>query len=573
MNDVKPFSSSDRLTLSSQALGGLPLVNHFLDRLNIDGILQRYVPHTDHRFLLPPSRTLGLFVRNILLSRTPLYSLSDWASSFVPEVLGLSSHEMGLLNDDRVGRSLDYLFDADRASMVTEIVVQAIREFEIDLNELHNDSTTVTLSGQYANANGSPRRGRSTIKITYGHNKEHRPDLKQILWILTVSADGAVPVHFRTGNGNLTDDQTHIQTWETLRKLIGRADFLYVADSKLCVHEALSHIDVQGGHFLTILPKTRREEGWFREWVQTHAPDWKEVRRGPHPRRQDGPSEIYRVTESPLPSSEGYRIIWVYSSLKAEQDLATRQGKIEKGILALEMLETRLRGVRSRFQNRAAVAKVIETDLAATGAALWLNVTIEETVEDRFRQEKKGRPGVSTRYRRAQKPRFHLQWEPCSETIDFDAKTDGMFPLITNERKLSAGVLLQKYKYQPRLEKRHEQLKTVYDVMPVLLKSVTRIEGLLTVYFLALLVEALIEREIRRKMQQFNIRSLPLYPEERLCRAPTTDRVMELLSDLRKNVLFDGSRRVQTFPPELSELQQQVLGLLDIPLSAYTSCH
>ena len=70
--------------------------------------------------------------------------------------------------------------------------------------------------------------------------------------------------------------------------------------------------------------------------------------------------------------------------------------------------------------------------------------------------------------------------------------------------------------------------------MPVFLKSVVRIEALLTVYFLALLVSALIEREIRRTMKTRGIEFLPLYPEERLCRAPTTDRLLDLLSGLKK---------------------------------------
>jgi transposase len=573
MKLVKAFSTSPSFTLSSRALEGLPLVNHFLDRLGLDACLQHYVPSTDSRLRLAPSTALGVLLRNILLSREPLYSMPSWAQSFEPSQLGLSLAETDGLNDDRIGRSLDRLFDADRASLMTEVIVRAIREFDIGLEELHNDSTTITFSGHYEGAKGNPRRGRPTLAITHGHNKDHRPDLKQILWILTVSADGAIPVHFRLCDGNTTDDQTHIQSWETLRKLIGRPDFLYVADSKLCVREAMTHIVAQGGRFLTILPKTRREEVWFREWIQKHTPDWKEVRRHPNPRRRDGTPDIYRVTQSPLRSSEGYRIVWVYSSLKAECDQKSRQGKIEKGILALEVLETRLRGKRCRFGNRSAVDKAVETALTTTGANRWLSITIEEKTEDHFRQETKGRPGSTTRYRRRQKNRFHLQWQPHPETIEYDAKTDGMFPLITNDENLPAGELLQKYKYQPQLEKRHEQLKTVCEIMPVYLKSVVRIEALLTVYFLALLINALIEREIRRRMKERGIRSLPLYPEERLCRAPTTDRLLDLFGNLKKHRLFDGKILVQTFQPTLSELQKEVLNLLGITPSAYTDCH
>jgi hypothetical protein len=67
-------------------------------------------------------------------------------------------------------------------------------------------------------------------------SKDHRPDLKQLLFILTTAADGGVPVQFRCADGNTSDSVTHIETWNTLRTVAGRADFLYVADSKLCSH-------------------------------------------------------------------------------------------------------------------------------------------------------------------------------------------------------------------------------------------------------------------------------------------------------------------------------------------------
>jgi transposase len=104
---------------------------------------------------------------------------------------------VGLLNDDRVGRMLARLFDADRASLLTRLVLDAIEAFGIDCSQLHNDSTSVTLTGRYGDADGRARAGKQTAAITFGHNKDHRPDLKQLVWILTVSADGAVPITHR----------------------------------------------------------------------------------------------------------------------------------------------------------------------------------------------------------------------------------------------------------------------------------------------------------------------------------------------------------------------------------------
>jgi hypothetical protein len=59
----------------------------------------------------------------------------------------LPKGESALLNDDRVGRCLDSLFDADRAGLITKLAVEAVQAFDLDMSELHNDSTTITFTG------------------------------------------------------------------------------------------------------------------------------------------------------------------------------------------------------------------------------------------------------------------------------------------------------------------------------------------------------------------------------------------------------------------------------------------
>ena len=243
--------------LETRLLASLPLVNHFLDRLRLGRILAERLPPTG-RPRLEPARCLMTLLRNLLLAREPLYGLAGWASVYRPDLLELSPREIALLNDDRLGRALETLFDADRASLQTEIVVRAIREFSVELERFHNDSTTVTLQGAYRSADGRVKRGRRTLRAAFGHNKDHRPDLKQLLWVLTVSADGAVPVHYRAVDGNTNDTPTHRESWEAVRALKGSAEFLYVADSKLCDGDTLQYIDGRGGRFLTVLPRSRR---------------------------------------------------------------------------------------------------------------------------------------------------------------------------------------------------------------------------------------------------------------------------------------------------------------------------
>jgi transposase len=564
MPTERPFA------LESRSIDALPLVNHFLARLRLGDLLTQHVPAGDRRQRLAPAKALGVLVRNLLLARVPLYSQPAWAARAVPQLLGLLPAEVARLTDDQVGRALDRLFDADRATLLTQVVVRAVSIFGVDLAQLHNDSTTVTLTGEYRQARGRTLRGQRALAIGHGHNKDHRPDLKQLLFVLTVSADGTVPIHYQACDGTTEDSTTHVATWEVLRALAGRPDFLYVADSKLCTAETMRYIDARQGRFITVLPRTRREDAFFRHWLQTHTPAWQEVARRRHPRRQADPPDVWKAAESPLPSQEGYRIVWVWSSLKAEQDEQARAARIEKAGLVLEGLRGRLRSPRCRYKSRGAVADAAAQLVEAAGATRWVGVEVREQAEPVFRQEHRGRPGRATRYLRRQRFRFDVAWSATGATLAYDARCDGVFPLITNERDLALAEILTAYKYQPRLEKRHEQLKSVYAVAPVLLKNEGRIEALLFLYFIVLLVQALLEREVRRAMTERGITSLPLYPEDRECLAPSAAGLLQVFAGLQHHQLRRRDTLIQTFSPELTPLQRQVLDLLGISPQEFT---
>jgi hypothetical protein len=142
--------------LVSRRLGVLPLVNHFLVRAGVAGALVRYLPADDARYRLAPATAIGLVVRNLLTGREPLYGLGEWAARYEPTALGLSRGAAELINDDRVGRALERLFDADRASLLTELLLGVIAEFGVDTTELHNDSTSITVSGSTGAQAGPP---------------------------------------------------------------------------------------------------------------------------------------------------------------------------------------------------------------------------------------------------------------------------------------------------------------------------------------------------------------------------------------------------------------------------------
>ncbi|WP_448072488.1 IS1634 family transposase [Georgenia yuyongxinii] len=356
-----------------------------------------------------------------------------------------------------------------------------------------------------------------------------------------------------------------------MRDLVGRSDFLYVADSKLCSKLAMGHIHAHGGRFVTVVPHGRREDTWFRDWAQTHAPAWAEARRAPGARHGD-PDRIWRTFEAPAPSVDGYRVIWVHSSSKAARDASARAARIESGLAAIDAVAARLAGPKSRIKTQVAAEQAATAALAAAGATRWVGYTLTETTEVGHRQENRGRPGAATRYRRTEKTVFTITAAIHAEKVAYDAVTDGCFPLITNDTAMTGAEVLAAYHYQPNLERRHHLLKGEQDVAPVYLNSAHRIEALLLCHFLAMLTEALIEREIRTSMSTHALTGIALYPELRNCPAPSAPRILEIFNDVARHQLInDHGQIVQTFQPQLTPLQQQVLDLLHIPASTYTS--
>jgi transposase len=562
-----------RRTLRSEKIGALPILNHFIQQLRLEELLREHLPPEDKRVKVPAAKALLVLLRNLLISREPLYGMGEWAAGYAPDLLGLTLDELTTLSDDGVGRALGCLFRSEQGAFVLAVVRQTVRRFEVTLRQLHNDSTTITFHGKYEDAAEEDLRGgRPTLAITWGHNKDHRPDLKQLVYILTLSEDGGVPVHFRAASGNTTDDQTHVETWKLLCEVAGRSDFLYVADSKLATTDNMAYLHQHRGRFLTVLPRTRSEDKDFRQSLRQGKVSWQTVYEKIDEEDDGNPPKIldrFSAARQPATTAEGYRLLWYHSTRKAELDALARVNHLQRATRELDELRDRLHSPRTRFRQRDTVVKAVEEILRSREVQEWISVTIEERLEERYRQERRGRPTKDTRYVKQVLTRFELSYQIDYARIAEDQQCDGVFPLVTNVLELSQREVLLVYKRQPVIEKRFSQLKTDFRVAPVYLKDVSRIQSLLCVYFLVLLVEALLERELRQAMQREGIDSLPLYPEDRPCRRPTARRVIDLFDDIYRHTLPSPHGAPLVFVTELSKLQRRVLKLLRIPMDPY----
>jgi transposase len=555
-------------TLQSRAVGALPLINGILKRLQLREHLQALLPTEDRRVMVPAATGLLVLLKNVLLSREPLYGVADWGVRQAPDLLGVTGQQLEAFNDDRMGRCLDRLFDADCGAVALRVAAAGVREFGVSLEELHNDSTTVTFHGAYADAKEEQTvRGRRTPAVTWGHNKDHRPDLKQVLYILTVTEDGAVPVQFRVESGNTTDDQTHQTTWDLLCQLTGRRDFLYVADAKLATRENMAYIHQRGGRFLTVLPRTRSEDEKFRQALADGKVEWRHLWD-----KTDEEGKVFdrfSVCDAANVSSEGYRVVWYHSTLKAELDAMVRGAQLERAFAELAALRQKLRSPRTRYRTASRVWEAVEQILSERDIKHLVGVQVDSYEDESYRQASRGRPTSQTKYKRQVTTRFDLSYAVKPEALEVERRGYGAFPLITNVLDASERDLLWAYKKQPTIERRFSQMKTDFSVAPVHLHSASRIVSFLCVYFLALLVEALLERELRQAMKTSQMKSLPLYPEGRPCGHPTAPRVFEAFDNVQRHELAAAGQQRTVMVTELSPVQRIILKLLGHPTDSY----
>jgi transposase len=262
-------------------------------------------------------------------------------------------------------------------------------------------------------------------------------------------------------------------------------------------------------------------------------------------------------------------VVWVKSSAL---ELRRRQSRRERLLAATEALETlnaRLAGPRPRRRSREQILQYLERVLRRYRVRRYLRVELVHELAHQFRQTRRGRPGPNTQYQRKSKQHWQVRFSIDEAAIAYDRKSDGMYPLLSNDRTLTDAQILEAHKRQPTIEKRFSQSKSVFEIAPVFLKNEGRIEALFYLYFLVLLVQALIERELRRAMQREQLSALPLYPEERATRRPTAEQILRLFSHTTRSLLRHKTEEIRRFDPELTDIQRQILTLLMVPLSAY----
>jgi transposase len=557
---IVQMSSENTQELRRFTVAGIPLIMATAQRLDLRAILSNYVG-TYGNESIPVVDTLMILLCNLTLGRQPLYELPQWVRNSDPRCFGLTGEIAEAFNDDRFARALDRLYLVDRASLMTEIVVHMIRVVDLSLARVHNDSTTIKAYGRI------PGKTRTGLYLARGKSKDHRPDLKQLLFSLTISSDGAVPIHYKAYPGNRTDDTTHIETWKTIRNIAGTPTFLYVADCKVCTSKQLAYIVGEGGRVITTMPETWIESKTFKQELRVEEKTKRRILSRKVP-GQESQLEYYSLFSGRYGSTKGeYNIYWYHSSEKKKNDRLVREQRLQKAERDLSDLMLKLN--KRNLKTREAIEARIESILKERMVGGLYDISLAEVKQGYRVQIGRGRPGPHTKYKRCIESLFSLTWHRNKEALKGEARLDGVFPLLTTDKSLSAKDVLLAYKYQPRLEKRFTQFKSVHEAAPLLFKKIERVEAIMFLFFLSLMIQAVIEREVRSRMKERGIEALPIYPEFRDAAHPTTSKILDAFEGVSSYEVKLDEETTKEFRDSLTATQRDILDLVGLNSNHY----
>ncbi len=544
----------DEINVSSGRLGGFPIIAEFLRKLKVRETIDNAVPmhcqnHVSH------GECIEALVLSILRENHALVNVSGILKGYdLDKIFQRSGIQAEHFNDTRLGQSLDALYEAHEG-LFGNLALNAIRGYHLETKRMHIDSTSLKVYGAYEDEVGFP----FGLRARRGHSKDHRPDLKQFMFSMSVNEDG-VPLLGRMIDGNSSDNEEfrwHLrQLDQAFSEMRGT---VMVADCKLCTYETMQMALERELSILTLLPENfslhRKlcESAAKDDLVLLHTSESGYQYHGksyviPHGWQTDTGEERMSM----------WRYLVVHSEelarRKAEIDAARQdeeRGKIDK------LIETWKKEV---YACQPDAEKIVREKIATLNLRyheVEISVSEGEVPAKRGRGRPKGPPEIIRG--------FVIRAEPKpKESLSQGFSPDNMFVLVTNiadRRKLSDERMLASYKEQWVVESAFKWLKGPAAIAPIFLKRPSRIQVLGFVYLVALMISALIQRELRRSLARRGGKCPHAYYRTE---TPTTNGIMSLFQNIGYIAAnFRGQRqaRLELFKPEHLE----VLELLGLP--------
>lgn len=248
---------AETFALEIKDLGSLGVFSTLWDELSFTALINGYIP-SDSQQLLTPGIALKLLILNLVEGRSPLYRVEDWAALVPLDLLGGADVLPKHLNDTSLGRHLERVFSAGGEGLLNVLCMRVARHEQLSMEQFHGDTTSRILFGEYKNSHAES----DAVYLTYGHSKDHRPDLKQVMYGVSMHPDGVL-ASGQLLSGNTSDKPWHGGMLDLLQREYrvkskhgGGKPIHYVGDSALVTPENLAFAHENGMVLTSRLPKT-----------------------------------------------------------------------------------------------------------------------------------------------------------------------------------------------------------------------------------------------------------------------------------------------------------------------------
>ena len=472
----------------------------------------------------------GIVVKAMILNglgfvSAPLYLFSKFFEGKAIEHLLGEGIKAKDLNDDKLGRVLDKLYKVGLTQLFIKIALAAVKIFGVKMDKLHLDSSSMSVEGEYLEKGEKE----GILKITHGYSRDKRPDLKQFMIDLICTGDGDIPLYFRVGDGNESDQKVFAQIIQEYQKG-WQIEALFVADAALYSEE---NIQVLGEtSWLSRVPSTLKEALSLKQELNEAA-------------FKDSEREGYRLA----PVCSWYagipqRWLVVESAERKKADLKKLDKKIENAFQNAEKELEKFKKIN--FACEADVLLTAErwnkelpfhrlTDLAVVAHPYF----------NRSGRPKKGAVPDGYHYR------LSAQLELQREKVDLARLQAGRFILATNvlePKTLTDEQILSEYKAQQSTERGFRFLKDpLFFASSIFLKTPRRIAALAMVMALSLLVYTLAQRTLRQSLAQQRL----TVPNQlgKPTSTPTMRWIFQCFQSIY-SVYLDGIHQISNLTPE-----------------------
>src|SRR5229473_517322 len=308
--------------------------------------------------------TMAMVLNGLGFSNRQLYLVPQFfANKPVEHLLGPGiSAEM--LNDDCLGRTLDWLYEHDLTKLFAGIASRARRLFGIKAEQIHVDTTSFAVSGEYTREVAETTETEAAvIAITYGYSRDHREDLKQWVLALATTHEGDIPLFMQPLDGNSSDKVsllaaiTAIQA--QLRETDGEAS-VYVADNGMYSEANMRQLNQDGVKWISRVSETMSEA---KALLEEGSENWQQS--------EDGMAHWFS-RELTLPQGRE-RWIVIYTQASVERVRQTMQRQVSKAQNNWEQRCWHLSNRRFACETDARAA--LERELK--GKPVWLDVHCE----------------------------------------------------------------------------------------------------------------------------------------------------------------------------------------------------